>query len=176
MIKPNFSECQLQQLVNIEIVMRIYSLNKNIYIPIIINPLEEHKLGWDTAFYFPWLFLPQHQTHRGCNFFIQYKLSKIIEGHRGKEWICWRKPYLIFQIPYPTKDGNNKHYYDNYNQFDNLKELSNKGYYVYYATNHIVYDYELFSIAKDQRLVEEIPLLDVSMIKNRHKNVTFTRD
>jgi len=177
MIKPNFSENQLQQLVNTEITMQLYSHQRRRYYPIIINLLEEFVKGWDTGYYFPWLLLPPHPEHRGCNFFIQYKLSNLIEGHRAKEWIYWKEPYFRFQIPYFTKKkNNNKYYYYDYNQFDHLKNLTNQGYYAYYVTNHVVYDCKLFWIAKNQHLLNEIPFLDISTIDEYHKKVTFTRN
>ncbi|TRZ87065.1 MAG: hypothetical protein D4R88_09910 [Methanosarcinales archaeon] len=172
MIKPNFSESQLQQLVNTEITMQLY-FHKKIFInPTIVNLIQEYKLGWDTAFYFPWLLVPPNPNHKGCNFFIQYKLSRLIEGHRGKEWGYWNSPYFRFQIPYSTKDINNRSF-DDYHQFECLKDLANQGYNVFYATNHVVYNDELFDIAANQQLLDEIPFLDVSKISGRHKKVTF---
>jgi hypothetical protein len=123
---PNFSESQLQQLVNTEITMNLFSKEGKIYIPNIVNLIQENSLGWDTAFYFLWLTAPPNPIHRGCNFFIQYKLSNLIEGHRAKEWIYWRKPYLRFKIPYPTKDKITKISIDDYNQFQYFaKNLQN---------------------------------------------------
>jgi hypothetical protein len=146
------------------------------YNPIVINLIEEHNLGWDTAFYFPWLLMPPHPNHRGCNFFIQYKLSKLIEGPSGGEYSLWKCPYLRFQIPYFTRYPPAGQYLYDYNQFDNLKELANQGYFVYYATNHVVYDDELFQITASQHLLDEIPFLDVSMMYDHHRKVTFTQN
>ena len=77
MTNPNFSESQLQQLVNTEITMHLFSKEGKIYIPNIVSLIQENRLGWDTAFYFPWLTPPPNPNHRGYNFFIQYKLSKL---------------------------------------------------------------------------------------------------
>lgn len=102
MLRPNFSESQLQQLINTEIVMFLYANRGSTYLPIIVSLLEEFFLGWDTGFYFPWLGPPPHPDHRGCNFFIQYKLSELIEGPRGREYSLWHCPYLRFHISYYT--------------------------------------------------------------------------
>lgn len=182
MIKPNFSESQLQQLVNTEITMRLYShfptghYWRRYFHPVIINLIEENDLGWDTAFFFPWLSVPPHADHRGYNFFIQYKRSKLIEGHRGIEWHYWNKPYLRFQIPYSTKNKLTNQYFDDYNQFYHLKDLADMGYYVYYFTNYILYRNELLMFASNQQLLNETPILDVADINGNHKKTTFTND
>ena len=169
---PNFSESQLQQFVNTEITMQLYLHKKILINPTIVSLVKEYKLWWDTAFNFPWLLVPKNPDHKGCNFFIQYKLSELIEGHRGKEWSYWNMPYLRFQIPYSTKDNNNLSF-DDYHQFDCLKDLANQDYYVFYATNHVVKDNELFNIAATQHLLDEIPFLDVSKISGRHKKANL---
>lgn len=175
MIKPNFSESQLQQLINIEITMRLFSDKKYIYNPTVISLMEEFHLGWDTAFYFPWLLIPPNPKHRGCNFFIQYKLSKLMERCKG-DYKHWRSSYLRFQIPYSTRNKVTKQYFDDYNQFDCLKKLASERYYVYYATNHVVSESELFQIAQSQNLLDNTPFLDVSNINGYHKNVSFTQE
>lgn len=176
MIKPNFSESQLQQLVNTEITMfcysRLYPLKRWWFHPIIVDLIEEGEVGWDSAFYFPWLSI--RPDNSGANFFIQYKLSKLIEGKRGKEWKYWNASYLRFQIPYMIKDKSTKKYSDDFSQFNALKKLATKGYSVFYATNHTVERQKLFSLASGQRLLNEIPFLDVSSVAQLHKKVTFT--
>lgn len=159
-----------------EITGRLQSQRRHFFPPIIISLIEEYDLGWDTAFFFPWLSMPPHPDNRGCNFFIQYKLSELIEGHRAREWSHWNEHYFRFQIPYSTKDTITHRYYDDYNQFDHLKDLANMGYYVYYFTNHVLRDRDLFHMASDQQLLDEIPILDVSDINGYHKKVTFTKD
>jgi hypothetical protein len=176
MIKPNFSESQLQQLVNTEITMACYANFRPKrhwwFHPIIFNLIEEGDLGWDTAYYFPWLLNPPDSS--GANFFIQYKLSKLIEGNRAKEWQYWGKEYLRFQIPYTTKDNSTRKYIDDFSQFNALKNLANRSYQVFYATNHIIEKRQLFQLASSQRLLSEIPALSVSSINKKHKKVTFT--
>lgn len=172
---PEFSESQLQQLINTEVTMRIFIHGKIMCNPIVINLIEEHDLGWDTAFYFPWLFMPSNPNHRGCNFFIQYKLSTLW-GSRAGEYSDWGRPYLRFQIPYSKKDQTTKQYFYDYNQYNHLKNLANQGYYVFYATNHVTRANELLQIANSQHLLHEIPFLDISTIHGYHKKVTFTQD
>ncbi len=176
MIKPNFSELQLQQLVNTEITMacfsRFHPVRRWWFHPIIFDLIAEGEFGWDTAYYFPWLLTPPDSS--GANFFIQYKLSKLIEGNRGKEWKRWNSSYFRFQIPYTIKDKKTKQYIDDFSQFNALKNLADRGYSVFYATNHIVEKDELLELASNQRLLDKIPALSVSSIKGLHKKVTFT--
>lgn len=174
MIEPNFSESQLQQVVNTEITIRLFLRTGQMYHPTIVSLIKEYDLGWDTAFYFPWLLQTPHPKHRGCNFFIQYKLSELVEGARGNEYSSWGCPYLRFKIPHLTKDETTGKYFYDYNQFDRLKELADAKYYTYYATNHLVYDHQLFRLADSQQLLDEIPFLDVSLITDYHPKVTFT--
>ena len=176
MIEPNFSESQLQQVINTEITMFCFSSffpNRCWWFnPIIRNLIEEGELGWDTAFYFPWLSISPNKS--GANFFIQYKLSKLIEGRRGNEWENWNNSYLRFQIPYTVKDKTTNRYSDDYSQFNALKKLANKGYTVIYATNHILERQKLFDLAINKKLISQIPCLDISAFNQLHKKVTFT--
>lgn len=103
MLEPNFSESQFQQIVNTEIVMQLFAQKKIRFHPIVLSLREEFLHGWDSGFYFPWLPIPPHTDENGCNFFIQYKLSKQIEGNKGREYNIWHAPYLRFHIPYSTK-------------------------------------------------------------------------
>lgn len=169
MIEANYSEGQLQQVINTEITLRILQERGVVTVPDIINLREEFGLGWDTAFHFPWLHLPPHPSHRGANFFIQYKLSNEIEGRKGKHYDKWNEPYLRFFIPH--KDGNKL----DYHQYDRLKEIANNGYPVYYATNQVMYLDELKTLASQINLLDHTPFLNVNDINNYHKEVTFTR-
>ena len=175
MIEPEFSEGQLQQLVNTDITMRLYSERGDLFLPAIISTIKEFDLGWDSAYFFPWLATPPNPKHKGCNLFIQFKRSKMIEGSSGGEWVFWREPYLRFQIPYSSKDRRGN-YRDNYNQFDRLKELADEGYDVFYVTNHVLSDRALFDLANRKKLVDETPFLEVSDIDGYHKKATFTED
>jgi len=172
MIETNYSESQLQQLINTEITLRFYSRGIiPIPIPIVIDLVEEFNLGWDTAFYFPWLSFPPHPDpgHRGANFFIQYKLSDEIEGRNGKHYKEWNAPYLRFFIPH--KNGSSL----DYHQYDRLKEIANAGYPVYYATNQVMDFDNLITLAQQMNLLDQTPFLNVNDINNYHKEVTFTR-
>lgn len=173
MIEPNFSESQLQQLVNTEITMQLFASRGKLFNPVIVSLIAEYDLGWDTAYYFPWLLMPKDPKQRGCNFFIQYKLSSKLES-KGGEYSFWDSPYLRFHIPHLSKNKSTGKYHYDYHQYDCLKELSNSGYAAYYATNHIVYNDELFSLAMAQKLIYEIPFLDVSEVNDYHAKVTFT--
>jgi len=110
----------------------------------------------------------------GCNFFIQYKRSNLISRrHCNNEYDHWGSSYLRFSIFYTCKkspDGKD------FTQFDKLRELSALGYSTYYVTNHVIDKTELFELARSQRLLEEIPFLNVADIDGRHHHVTFTKD
>lgn len=178
MIHPNFSESQLQELVNIEIERCLYDTHRRLYPPIIPSLREGYVLGWDTGSYFPWLWHHRFnlERHRGCNFFLQYKLSSLFEGLPGKEYSFWNRPYLKFLISYSTKDRLTGRYGYDHNQFDNLKKLANQGYPVYYATNQAIYLEDLQRLADSNALLNDIPFLDVSNITDRHNKVTFTQN
>jgi len=173
MIEPNFSESQLQQLVNTEITMYLFSSTGKIYNAKIVSLIDEYGLGWDTAYYFPWLLTPKSSNQKGCNFFIQYKLSEKLEN-RGGQYSYWNCPYLRFHIPHHSKDETSGRYFDDYHQFDSMKTLSNQGFSAYYTTNHIVYADELFKLATNRNLMKTIPFLDVSEIQGHHSKVSFS--
>lgn len=169
-METNYSESQLQQLINTEITLRIFQDRGIVPVPILVNLVEEFSLGWDTAFYFPWLTFPPHDGHRGANFFIQYKLSDEIKSRSGKYYDEWNEAYLRFFIPHRAKS---KHI--DYHQYDKLKELANAGYSVYYATNQVMAFDELKTLASQIRLLDQTPFLNVNDIDDYHKEVTFTR-
>ncbi|MEY3480258.1 MAG: hypothetical protein RIQ71_1033 [Verrucomicrobiota bacterium] len=172
MIEPNFGEGQLQQVVNTaftQFALNHHGVHAN---PIIPTLVAEHGLGWDTAFYFPWLGYLPLDNHDGCNFFIQYKASKLIEGTRGAQWQEWKDRYFRFQIPHIVKKG--KTHVPDYHQFDSLRCLAEYGCEVYYATNHVTSREDLFAEADSCELLEKIPFLDVRDMADRHFYVTFT--
>ncbi|MFA5850960.1 MAG: hypothetical protein WC833_13900 [Bacteroidales bacterium] len=170
MIETNYSESQLQQLINTEITFRVFRGRGVFSVPIVIDLVEEFGLGWDTAFYFPWLHFPPHAGHRGGNFFIQYKLSDEIEGRNGKHYKDWKESYLRFFIPH--KKGSNL----DYHQYDRLKEIANAGYPVYYATNQVMTFNDLKALAEQMNLLDKTPFLNINYISQYHKEVTFTRN
>lgn len=55
-----------------------------------------------------------------------------------------------------------------------MKAVADDGYPAFYATNHVLTRHDLFSIASQQRLIDEIPWLEVAPITQRHKFATFT--
>jgi hypothetical protein len=172
MLEPDFGEAQLQQCVNTEITNRLL-LSGNVFVLAVVLTLpEEAILGWDSAFYLPWLANAPSQVHRGCNFFIQYKLSVLYEGISATQYDCWDEPYFRFKIPHTMKSG--KRYVSDYHQFEALRKLANAHYPVFYATNHVLLREELFQLAADRRLLDEIPLLDVAPLRKHHRFVTFT--
>ncbi len=173
-MRPNFSECQLQHLVNSEITVRLLSEGRGFIPAILPSARLEKKLGWDTGFYFPWWAIPPKLDHKGCNFFIQYKISELL-GSNGKEWGFWNNPYYRFKIPYDIKTDEGE-YEKDFEQYDCLKNLSNKGYSVVYITNNVMKDKELFKLAEQRQLLETFPYLDVAEVRNRHVTVTFSND
>ncbi len=90
-------------------------------IPKIPSLPEEYKLGWDTGFYFPWLGIPHNPKHKGCNFFLQYKISSEI-GKKGNQYSYWSAPYYRFQIPYTTKENGN-YVYDDFQYYSNIHKV-----------------------------------------------------
>jgi len=175
-VKPNFSESQLQYIVNSEILFYLYQNLHVKYIPILPNLIDEHLLCWDSAFYFDWLRIPPYSDNYGCNLFLQYKLSDLISNKSGKEYSNWNEPYFRFSIPYHIKNKTTGSYYYDFNQFDGLKQIANKGYSVFYTTNNVVYQEELFSMCLNGTILDEIPFCNVSKISGKHYRVTFTKN
>ena len=174
MKEPNFGEGQLQQVVNTAFTQFAIENHRVYACPIIPTTVAEYGLGWDTGFYFPWLGYAPLVTHKGCNFFIQYKHSILIEGSRGGQWSDWNEEYFRFKIPHTIKNG--KNYVTDYHQFDLLKLLSENDCDVYYATNHVTLRDDLFSEASLGVLLDNIPFLDVRGMTNRHYYATFTKN
>lgn len=177
MKKPNFSEAQLQQIVNTEITMWLYSqycsCMQRVPHPIVINSIKEGEYGWDSAFYLPWLLAKPN--NEGVNFFIQYKISNLIEGKNAREYRWWRESYFRFKLFYYSRDKLSGKSVEDFSQYNALKSLANEGFLVYYATNHVIDINKLFNLAFQRILLGEIPFLDLTSIKNYHKKVTFTQ-
>ena len=64
--------------------------------------------------------------------------------------------------------------FDDYHQWDRLKELANQNYPTFYATNATLSKNDLRSASNAGTLLNDIPLLDVRGVNGRHKHVTFT--
>ncbi len=174
MNEPDFSEFQLEQLANFEIIMKLLYNKGKFYFPFIPNLVQEKKLAYDTGFYFPWLPVPGNPSHKGCNFFIQYKLSTELTGNTAPYLGYWNGPYFRFKIPYRKKNKKTGKRFDDYDQFNNLRKLA-KRYSVYYATNQILTFPNMTFHASNLNLLSEVPFLDVSQMTKKHKEVTFTR-
>ncbi len=171
MIEPDFQEPQLQQTVNIAFLMWAKGQGRIFKGPIIPSLPEEEFVGWDSAFFFPWFFSGPNLEHYGCNFFLQYKLSSLVQGPRGGQYTFWNQPYYRFRIPYMMKQGTK--YVPDFHQLYALRELARAKYLVYYATNQVISRNELFVLADNQTLLDNTPLLDVADITHDHHYVTF---
>lgn len=165
MDEPNFSEGQLQQLVNTEIFNLLRGVHPDA-IPIVIPPWLEEKWGWDTGFWLPWLGR-RHSVQKGCNFFIQYKLSTLHDSKYSKGWKHWSKPFFRFNLGYRRKRR-----WD-YSQRDALTRLVASRYRVAYVTNHVLDSVDLFNLATSNRLCSELPVLKAPRTLSRHGYVTF---
>lgn len=174
MREPNFSESQLQQSVNSALVRYIFEVRQKWASAVVPSLVAENVLGWDTAFYFPWLAQQPNSDHEGCNIFFQYKLSNEMTSPGAREWEHWNCPYLRFKIPHRSQDPVSLHYIDDYHQWVQLKKLSDDGYPTFYSTNPMLEKSELHSYYKSGTLLDNIPLLDVNSITSQHKHVTFT--
>jgi len=172
---PNFSESQLQQAVNTAYIRQIFETYGQWVFANVPSLFDEFDLGWDTAFYFPWLPYPPADDHEGCNFFLQYKLSGQLTSAGAKEWPFWRSEYFRFKIPHSTRDAHGT-FVDNYHQWDRLKELADLNYPTFYATNSTLSKDELRNESNAGTLLNTIPLLDVRLVVNLHKLVTFKPD
>jgi hypothetical protein len=173
MREPNFSESQLQQAVNTAYIRHVFENHGEWVFANVPSLIDEFDLGWDSAFHFPWYPHPPLPDHEGCNFFIQYKLSGELTSAGAKEWDHWNTEYFRFKIPHSTKDSSGK-FIDDYHQWDRLKELANKGYPTYYATNATLSKDSMRSASQAGSLLNDIPLLDVRGVTALHKHVTFT--
>ncbi len=172
MLEPDFREPQLQQTVNSAFFLWALEQGNGFVHPVVPSLLEEELLGWDSAFFFPWLVPSPNPQHHGCNFFLQYKISVVIEGHRGEQYSNWHQPYYRFQIPHTRKDGNR--YVPDFHQLHALQALARTRYEVYYATNQITSRHDLFILAENRTLLDNTPFLSVADVTIDHYYVTFT--
>ena len=170
---PNFSESQLQQAVNSAYIRHIFEARGQWVFAHVPSLFDEFDLGWDSAFYFPWLHHPPENDHEGCNFFIQYKLSGQLTSPGAKQWKFWNTEYFRFKIPHSTRDENGT-FIDDYHQWERLKELANNDYPTFYATNSTLSKDEIITESNSGTLLNTIPMLDVRSVASLHKLVTFT--
>jgi hypothetical protein len=144
------------------------------FLPVVISLPEEAVSGWDTGFFFPWLTAPGLDDHRGCNFFLQYKLATFLEGRRAGEWSFWREPYFRFRIPHNSKNPSTGDYFEDYHQLDALRGIAAKGYPVFFVANRTPYEARLFEIAKAQQLLDTQLCVGIEATLRNHRHVTFT--
>jgi len=173
MREPNFSESQLQQATNTAFIRRVVEQHGVWSFAHVPSLIAEYDLGWDTAFFLPWLPHAPSPDDEGCNFFIQYKLSGELTSPGAKEWATWSSPYLRFKIPHSTKSPAGA-FIDDYHQWDRLKVLAGKNYPTFYATNATLQKSDLQHHLAAGTLLDHIPLLDVRTVTGVHKHVTFT--
>ena len=176
MAEPQFSEAQLQQAANAAYVRATYLATGRWILPIVPSLNAEYLLGWDTGFDFWWLPQPPRLTDEGCNFFLQYKLSSHLTSANAAEWAAWKKPYFRFKIPHLEKDSTTKKYVDDYHQWDRLKALAAANYPTFYATNWTLERNKLAEALDNGSLLNELVLLDVATVNQKHKYATFTLD
>lgn len=171
MPKAGFSESQLQQAINTSIV--ISQANHGIFSPFIYVPSlwDEFDVGWDSAFFLQGF--PPMRDSNGCNIFIQYKLSMELTRTTAAEWNEWGKSYFRFRIPHGASSDPSEERLD-YHQWDALKELSNKGFAVYYATNFTISRTDLIESYSKQTLLGQTPAINIANIGTRHRHATFT--
>lgn len=172
---PNFSESQLQQAVNTAYIRYIFETRGQWVFAHVPSLFDEFDLGWDSAFYFPWIHHPLENDHEGCNFFIQYKLSGQLTSAGAKQWEFWNSEYFRFKIPHSTRDTSGT-FIDDYHQWERLKELADQNYPTFYATNATLSKDEIITESNAGTLLNSIPMLDVRSVAGQHKLVTFTPD
>lgn len=174
MIEPNFSESQLQQLVNTEISISRLQSHGDYYPAIVVSLTNEATLGWDSAFHLPWIPIPANPNHRGCNLFIQYKLADLLESERAGQFQFWETEYLRFQIPHESKNPNSGQYELDFHQFTALRALANQSYPVFYVSNSVVYEQQLLTLARARTLSDSCAWFDVTGIADEHRYLTYT--
>jgi hypothetical protein len=172
MIEPDFREPQLQQTINGAFLLWGQDQGSGFLHPVVPSLPEEKLLGWDSAFFFPWLVPGPNYQHHGCNFFLQYKISVVVEGHNGGQYADWNQSYYRFKIPHNTKVGGQ--YVTDYHQLHVLQGIASQQYKVYYATNQVTSRHDLFSQAEAGTLLDNTPFLSVSHVQRDHYYVTFT--
>lgn len=166
MLQPDFCESQLQTVCNMEIC----TLLGNRSFPIIPSLVEEKELGWDSGFIISGGSTPA-PDQKGCNFFIQYKLSDLLEGPRGGQYQYWNAPYFRFRIPHSRRDGG--WYYKDYHQYHRLKALSNRHYLVLYVANSVMVVQDLLqhSVHGLDAITSAVNIADIN---TTHEFITYT--
>ena len=169
MEEPDFSESQLQIWSDINIRDYLKSRYDIDALPFVFSTRKEKNTSWDSGYIFPWLKKGQIQN-RGCNFFVQYKLSKKYISDGASGWENWNVPFFRFNLGY-RKNRN----WD-FHQRDHLIKLRKQGFVVIYITNHILNYGDLHHLATNIRLIDTLPALDVTNSLSNHTYVSFTED
>ncbi len=175
MREPNFSESQLQQAVNTELIRKVVRTRGDWVFAHVPSLVAEFDLGWDVGFYFPWLSNPPSPDDEGCNLFLQYKLSGELTSAGAREWSTWKSPYFRFKIPHSTRTKTGT-FIDDYHQWVCLNKLAAKSYPTFYVTNATLFKADVQSQYSAGTLLMHVPALDVRKVSGRHKHVTFKPD
>lgn len=168
-MKSDFCEQQFQQLFNNEFTNILFGMGIQ---PIIPTPWQEYFLGWDTGYNMPNLGLPI-PSQKYCNLFLQYKLAEMIDDPRGGQWDHWNGPYLRFHIPHWKSPGHPGRKYPDFHQYHALRKIAEKGYPVFYVTNHTINLSELLKWANNRSIIDKCPALHVGYIDEEHLLATF---
>jgi hypothetical protein len=88
------------------------------------------------------------------------------------QWECWGREYFRFKIPHNTQNKHGK-YIDDYHQWHRLKELADKKFPTFYATNATLELDQLTGAYAEGALLNDVLLLDVRAVKSLHKFVSF---
>lgn len=166
MDEPDYCEAQLQQMVNTELFNRLRLASNPAPIPIVVPQWLEDLWGWDTGIYLPWLG-PGNAAQKGCNFFIQYKLSKRYKSKGAYGWEKWNKPFFRFNLGY-QRDGQ----WD-LSQRDHLVMLAADGFIVAHVTNHVLTLKDLTELAAKDLLCDKLPVLRTTQELSKHRQVSF---
>lgn len=166
--EPDFREGQLQQTANTALYLHVLSTTGQHRFPIIITPWEEARWGWDTGYYFPWLG-PPHPEQKGCNLFLQYKISTMHVSRDADGGKFWRGEFFRFALGYQR----GKRTWD-CSQRDALAVLASQGYTVAYVTNHVLDFRELCELASQYQLCSSLPVLQVDDNVRGHVYASFT--
>lgn len=166
--RTEFGEQQLRDCVNFSLIEYIENTYNSSVPPNSPTPCEEKTLGWDTAYYLPWLG-PCQAGKYACNLFIQYKVSHPYTGKRGnfgKDWMG--NNYFMFYMAYLKARKPDFH------QLQSLIDLSAQGFTVVYVTNHVCQLYDFIDLYMRRRLMDELPVLKVKPNLGLHVQTTFT--
>ena len=166
--EPDFREGQLQQMANTALYLHVLSTTGQHRFPIIITPWQEAEWGWDTGYYFPWLG-PPHPDQRGCNLFLQYKISTMHVSADANGGKFWRGEFFRFTLGYQR----GKRTWD-CSQRDALVALASQGYTVAYVTNHVLDLRQLCELASQNQLCSSLPVLQVDDAVRGHVYASFT--